>query len=281
MSEPEAHDFTLVAPPERGLPVLVEVPHAGLRIPPDTQRLLRVSHETLLRDADGHVDSVYIDAPRVGAGLLVAHVSRYVVDLNREPDDVDPASVEGATALRGWFPRGVIWRETAEGHLAMTRKLTRDEYEHRLARYYRPYHEALETTLRGLHRRYGRALVVAAHSMPSHDRAVGTSPGRRRADVVPGTRGRSTADPRLIDLVEQHFRAAGLSVRHDDPYRGGATTQRWGRPFEGFHAIQIELNRGLYMDEQRGTPHPQQVAFLRGLCTRLVARLGEAVEALR
>jgi N-formylglutamate amidohydrolase len=97
--------------------------------------------------------------------------------------------------------------------------------------------------------------------------------------VVPGTRGKTTAARAVIDAVEQHFRAAGLSVRHDDPYRGGATTARWGRPHEGFHAVQVELNRALYMDEDDGDPRPERFDWLADVCAGLVDRLAALVDA--
>ncbi len=264
--------------------MVVEVPHAGLRLPAEALETLQVDARTVLRDADAYVDQLFAQAPRAGATLLAAECSRYVVDLNRRPDDVDGASVEGLGSARGWFPRGVVWRETSGGTPALRRRLTQAEFDRRLADYYAPYHAALAAELEALHRRQGRALLLAAHSMPSTDRVPGTSPPsppRRRADIVPGTRGRSTAHPALIDAVEQHFRAAGLSVRHDDPYRGGATTALWGRPAEGFHALQLELNRALYMDEATGAPRPDGMVFLTGLCTQLVVRLTELLDGLR
>jgi N-formylglutamate amidohydrolase len=95
----------------------------------------------------------------------------------------------------------------------------------------------------------------------------------RRADIVPGTRGRTTADPRVIDFVDRHFRAAGLSVRHDDPYRGGFTTGHYGRPDESIHAIQIELNRALYVDESTSRPKDDALSMLGKLCGGLLDRL--------
>jgi N-formylglutamate amidohydrolase len=100
-----------------------------------------------------------------------------------------------------------------------------------------------------------------------------TRPGApRRADVVPGSRGGTTTSPRVLDVLDARFRSEGLSVRHDDPYRGGYTTQRYGRPREGVHAVQIELNRALYVDER--TSEPKDEAFAR-LARIIDALLGE------
>jgi N-formylglutamate deformylase len=254
--------FALTRPAAtRALPVVVEVPHAGLAVPDEVRALLAVDDRVLLRDADAWVDGLFADAAAQGATLLAARCSRYVVDLNRDETDHDPASVEGSTHPKGTAPRGVIWRECGDG-------------ARRIARYHRPYHRALERELDALRARHGAVVLLCAHSMPATGRSQLAQAPRRRADVVPGTRGRSTAGGRIIDAVDAHFRAAGLSVRHDDPYRGGATTQRYGRPADGVHAIQVELNRDLYMDERALTPKPDAMAWLRSLCAALVPKLG-------
>lgn len=252
--------------------MLVEVPHAGTTLTPEARALLTVGDEAVLRDADAWVDVLYRDAPKHGATLLVAELSRYVVDLNREEDDVDAWTVAGMKTSSGEHPRGVVWRETGDGTAALRRPLTREEFEARLERHYRPYHRTLAEELTRLRDTHGHVVLLAAHSMPSTGRTA-QGAWSRRADVVPGTRGKSTAARAIIDVVEQHFRAAGLSVRHDDPYRGGATTARWGRPDEGFHAVQIELNRALYMNESSGVPKPEGLEWLAGVCASLVGKL--------
>ncbi len=269
--------FTLVRPEGRALPVLVEVPHAGLAVPDEARALLTVDDRAVLRDADAWVDGLFRDVAALGATLLAARCSRYVVDLNRDETDHDPGSVEGSAQPKGSAPRGVIWRESGDGVVALRRPLTAQEFARRVARYHRPYHRALASELEAMQERHGRVVLLCAHSMPSTGRAqLGQAP-RRRADVVPGTRGRSTAGAALIDAVDLHFRSAGLSVRHDDPYRGGATTLRYGRPGAEVHAIQVELNRDLYMDERTLTPKPDAMAWLRTLCHALVPRLADAL----
>jgi N-formylglutamate amidohydrolase len=111
--------------------------------------------------------------------------------------------------------------------------------------------------------------------MPSTGRRALTGREVRRADVVPGTRGRTTADARIIDLIDLHFREAGLSVKHDDPYRGGWTTSTYGAPRRGQHAVQIELNRALYVDEQTSEIKRQEFARLQTVLAELVDKLGK------
>lgn len=270
---PEGSHLTLVRP-VRPTAVLVEVPHAGLEVPPELVPSIDAPPDGVLRDSDLYVDELYADAPHHGASMLVAHVSRYVVDLNRAADDVDLDTVPDHPAPRGIQPRGVVWRMTTDGRSLLRRPLTFAELEQRLARFHRPYHAALRSELTRLRARFGFAVLLAAHSMPSTGRVITTGKLVRRADVVPGTRGGTTADPRVIELVDAHFRDAGLSVRHDDPYRGGFSTAHYGRPREGWHAIQIELNRALYVDEATSTRKEPEFSELRRVLAALVDKLG-------
>jgi N-formylglutamate deformylase len=267
--------FILKSPSAVAIPVLVEVPHAGLIVPEAVEDELSAPQDALLRDADIFVDELYEHAPSLGAALLSARVSRYVVDLNRAQDDFDSATVSDHPTLAGTQPRGVVWRATTDGRPVLKRPLTFAALKNRLARYYVPYHAALQTTLEELRASFGFAVLLAAHSMPSRGRSLHVDAGVRRADVVPGTRGRTSADARVIDLVDAHFRAAGLRVRHDDPYKGGFSTVHYGRPDKAFHAIQIELNRALYVDEDTFIKRPAEFAQLQGVLDSLVTKLGQ------
>lgn len=266
--------FAISLPSSGARPVLVEVPHAGLIVPEDVRDQLSAPEDALRRDADIYVDKLYERAPELGAVLLVARHSRYVVDLNRASDDIDTATVSDHPTASGAQPRGVVWRSTTDGRSILTHPLTYRQLLARLERHYLPYHEALRQSLDALRERFGHVILVAGHSMPSFGRSMHTDAGARRADVVPGSCGRTSADRRVIDLVDAHFRGAGLSVRHDDPYKGGYTTSHYGRPAEGCHAIQIELNRALYVDEQTCKLKTAEAASLQQLLDQLIVKLG-------
>jgi N-formylglutamate amidohydrolase len=266
--------FTVTEPTRAETPVIVEVPHAGLHVPPECAATLVAPALSIARDADLFVDELYADAPAEGATLLVSHVSRYFVDLNRAETDIDAESVDGGPAAAR-ASRGIVWRLTSDGAPALARPITRADFEARLARLYRPYHRALERAVAQKTARFGYAVLLAAHSMPSVGRAGHGDTDSPRADVVPGTRGRSSADARVIDLVDRHARDEGWSVRHDDPYRGGFTTLHYGRPADGRHAVQVELSRRLYMDESTLERSAERFDRVRAWCRRLVGALGE------
>jgi N-formylglutamate amidohydrolase len=275
--------FEVFDPAGPETPVVVEIPHAGLEVPAPLLELLSAPARAIGRDADLYVDALYEDAPAEGATVLACGVSRYAIDVNRAETDVDGEVVEGARSDVS-LHHGLVWRTTSDGDAALRRRLTRAELEERLDLVWRPYHRALGAIIERKRARFGVAVVLAAHSMPSVERGVrptgrgrearGTGPWASvRADVVPGTCGRRSAAAVLIDAVEEHANARGWSVRHDEPYAGGFTTQHYGRPAAGVHVVQVELARRLYLDEttlRRGT----EFGSVRAWCRELVRRLG-------
>lgn len=263
--------FTVHDPEPARSPLVVEVPHAGLNVDAPSLATLVAPAIALGRDADLYVDELFQDAPEQGAALLVANVSRYVIDLNRAEGDVDALAVEGAA--RRTTPHGLIWRSTTEGRSALAAPLAQSELERRLVTYYRPYHAALLRLLEARVARFGFAVLLCAHSMPSRGRDGHQDAGKERADVVPGTRGRSSAAALVIDTVDGLARESGLSVAHDQPYRGGYSTGHYGRPERNLHAVQVELNRRLYMDELTLERKGAEFQRLRGFCRELVQRL--------
>lgn len=264
--------FNVVTPRAVETPVVVEVPHAGLAIDALAAASLASPVRALGVDADLYVDELYQDAPDCGATLLVARISRYVCDLNRSEEDVDPLAASGGTAHSA--PHGLIWRSTTEGHRALLHPLSRAELRRRVETYYRPYHACLQGLLDEKRRRFGVAILVAGHSMPSRGRYGHIDTGQARADVVPGSRGRTSASAEIIETPERIAKARGWTVSHDNPYRGGFTTAHYGRPREGQHAVQVELARRLYMDEETLEKKPGRFEETRAYCRELVAALG-------
>jgi N-formylglutamate deformylase len=270
--------FSVREPVGQETPVVVEVPHAGLLVDALSLATLIAPARSLGRDADLYVDELYASAPELGATLLCATVSRYVCDLNRGEADVDSQTVEGGAARP--TPHGLVWRTTTENLPAIPAPLPRQELERRLAEIYRPYHATLRHLLDQKLERFGVAVLICGHSMPSRGRAGHTDPGRERADVVPGSRGRTTASARVVDLPEVVATELGWSVAHDEPYRGGFTTGHYGRPDRRVHAIQVELARRLYMHEQTLHKKPNDFDKTQAYCRSLVARMGKLALAL-
>lgn len=246
-------------------PLIVEVPHAGLAVDAESLAFCIAPGRAIGQDADLYVNELYADAPEHGADMLVAEMSRYVCDLNRDERDYDAETGAGGRENASAF--GVIWRRTTEGYPSLRAPLHASEVERRLAQFYRPYHRALAELLEQKRRRFGYALLLCAHSMPSLGRG-----GESRADVVPGTRGRTSAATPVIACVERVCEEFGHTWVHDQPYRGGFATEHYGRPTEGVHAIQVELARRLYMDEST-LAKTEGFSSCRRFCAELVRSL--------
>jgi N-formylglutamate deformylase len=266
--------FEVFEPRTGESPLVVEVPHAGIFLDPEALSFVIAPARSIGRDADLYVDRLFQDAPAEGASLLIARTSRYVVDLNRSEDDVDSAAVLGGG--RSASPRGLIWRLTTEGDPILGQQLPQAELTRRLDLIYRPYHRALTALLERKLARFGFAILLCAHSMPSHPRSSHPDGGAYRADLVPGTRGRTSAAGVVIDRVDALGRARKWTIRHDDPYRGGFSTGHYGKPAQGVHAVQIEIARRRYMEEATLRIDPHGFAAVREFARSLAARLAFA-----
>lgn len=240
----------------------------------------RLSPQALRSSEDAFVDELFAAAPSAGAPLIAARAPRAFVDLNRAPDDLDPALILGAVR-RFLNPRiaaglGVIPRVVSEGRPILEGKLSLAEAQRRIAAYYQPYHARLRTLLDGNRRRFGLAILFDCHSMP-HD-ALSAAPriGGRLPDLVLGDRFGASCAAWLLEAATEIFRARGFTVARNAPFAGGYITQTYGRPALGLHALQIEVDRRLYMDESRVAPGPDfaEVRARLGAAAVDLARLG-------
>lgn len=233
-------------------------PHSGTVYPPEMRPNPALSDASLRSAEDALVDRLIAPGVDLGATVVLARLGRAWVDLNRDPVDLDPALIDGAAdgsiSARTAAGYGVIPRLTGDGGPLYDRRLTLDEARDRIARTHAPYHQALTDGMEAARARHGEAVLVDWHSMPA--RATQGAGGARGPDVVLGDRHGSSCSAELTRRLRRAFEALGWRVALNQPYAGGWTTQRWGRPAEGFHAIQIELNRALYFDETARAPGP-------------------------
>lgn len=232
------------------IPFLLTVPHAGEKIPDQCPWLKSLPEPILMSDVDRYVDLLYTPAQKaLGFPLIKTEWHRYAADLNRLPTDVDADSVSGNSNASGAFTRGFHWVKTFEGAPLMTAPMPQSDHEILVKLIHDPFHQQVEAEAARLKSASGVVYQIDAHSMPSVGTSEHRDPGQRRADiVVSDVRGQS-ADPRFVDLVMTSYCRAGFKVAYNWPYFGGRMTERYGRPSQGHHTVQVELNRGLYMDE--------------------------------
>lgn len=270
----------VLAPASQTLPLVVASPHSGRNYPPAFVAQSRLDRLSLRRSEDGFVDELFAAAPEQGAPLLRAHFPRAYVDANREPFELDPRMF--ADALPGYVntrsPRvaaglGTIARVVASGADIYQHKLPFSDALHRIRSYYWPYHAALRELIAATRGRFDGCILLDCHSMPSVGGPMDRDAGRRRVDFVLGDCHGTACAAAVIDTAEQALQRMGYHVTRNTPYSGGFVTRHYGQPEHGVHALQIEVNRGLYMDECNVRRLPA-LAPLRQELTQLVQALG-------
>jgi N-formylglutamate amidohydrolase len=275
----DATVLRLVVPPEQTVPMVFASPHSGRDYPPEFVAASQLDPVSLRRSEDSFVDELFACAPALGAPLLAALFPRAFCDPNREPYELDPAMFSGQ--LPEWAntrsPRvaaglGTIARVVASGAEIYARRLPVAEVERRVGSFYRPYHERLCGLLEATRARFGWSLLIDCHSMPSVGGPMDRDPGLSRVDVVLGDCFGGACDPLFMQVAEERFAALGYRVVRNTPYAGGFTTRHHGQPRTGSHALQIEVNRALYMDENT---HQRSAGF-----APLAADIQRVAEAL-
>ena len=232
-------------------PFFVSVPHSGEEVPADTPWLHGLSEPHLMRDVDRFVDLLYRPAiDELDIPFVVAQWHRYVVDLNRLPEDVDEDSVIGSPNPSGTFPRGLHWTVTTTGEALLSNPMSQELHEQLVKRYFRPFHQEVESVYAGF-RQKGATKVyhLDAHSMPSKGTEAHRDPGETRAEIVVSDVNGTSCEAWFLDLVVGSYQQAGFKVAVNWPYMGGRVTQTYGHPDRGQHAIQVEMSRAIYMDE--------------------------------
>ncbi len=245
--------FDVLRPDRQAAPVLFASPHSGSHYPDDFTSKLRVDLMDLRRTEDAYIDQLFGHAPKAGAALVKANYARSYVDLNRDARELDDRMFIDGLPRQSGLPGhrvkaglGSLPRIGAQADNIYAEQLTQAEGARRLDLIHDVYHDALSTEIEHLKTKWPEVVLVDCHSMPS------TQPGRKTLpDIVLGDRFGSSCSSKLTQTVEQVFRRAGLSVGRNAPYAGGYTTRRYGRPRRGTHVLQIEVNRGLYLDEDR------------------------------
>ncbi|HEY7608837.1 MAG TPA: N-formylglutamate amidohydrolase [Alphaproteobacteria bacterium] len=273
--------YVIHAPAEQTVPYIFCSPHSGTEYGEAFRRASKLDYATLRKSEDSHVDVLFDAAPARGAPLLCALFPRAYVDPNREPFELDPAMFEDRLPdyVNTASPRvaaglGTIAKVVCNGAEIYRKKLRFAEALTRIDTYYRPYHAALTRLVEETKRRFGIAVVVDCHSMPSVGGPMDRDPGARRVDFVLGDAYGAACHPALTLAAEAKLRSFGYAVHRNMPYAGGYTTRHYGSPAHDQHALQIEINRALYMDEDsygRRAAFETVQAHLSQLVTHLAA----------
>lgn len=255
-----AEDFASVAPfevrstIEQRVPFVFSSPHSGRYYPERFLRMVRLDSQAIRRSEDCFVDELFGGAAALGAPLLLAHFPRAYLDANREPWELDPrmfaeplppfANARSARVAGGL---GTVPKLVGEGLDIYASRIRLSEAVDRVENVYKPFHECLRRLIARTHARFGFAVLVDCHSMPA---SIRIGENNMRPDFIIGDRFGTSASPALSEHAIGLLTAMGYNVAHNKPYAGGYITEHYGRPGRGLHALQIEINRGLYMNER-------------------------------
>ncbi|WP_139790576.1 N-formylglutamate amidohydrolase [Rhizobium rhizosphaerae] len=253
--------FEVLEPDQQRLPLVLNSPHSGRVYTADFLAQSRLDALSIRRSEDPFVEELFSAGLRLGAPMLKAHFPRAFLDVNREPYELDPRMFDGSLpsyanigSMRVAGGLGTVPRLVAENMEIYRSRLPVDVALARIEDIYKPYHACLRKLIARTHVRYGFAVLVDCHSMPGNIRVAG---GASRPDFIIGDRYGTSAASELSRAAVEILEDLGFSVARNKPYAGGFITEHYGRPSRGLHALQIEVNRALYIDEATLEKRPE------------------------
>ena len=256
MTQPDPNtSFRILAPRRSAVPVVFDSPHSGTAYPEDFGCIapLRI----IRRSEDAFVDELFGAAPDHGAPLIAAQFPRIYIDPNRDLIDLDPAMLDGpwpdplVPSRKTELGVGLIWRIMPPDTPLYDRQLGVAEVRNRIERCWKPYHRAVAETIDQIHARFGKVWHINCHSMPAVGNAASEDGPVPRAEFVLGDRDGTTCEPEFTAFVAGRLRDMGYDVKINEPYKGVELVRRYSDPALGRHSLQLEINRKLYMDEER------------------------------
>jgi N-formylglutamate amidohydrolase len=253
--------FEIAEPAIWRSPIIFNSPHSGSVYPEQFLSAARIDLASLRRSEDSFMDELIGGLTDAGFPVVRVNFPRSYVDVNREPYELDPRMFTGrlpsfvnTRSMRVAGGLGTIPRVVGDGEEIYRERLGVDDALNRIELLYKPYHRALRRLIYKAHQTFGTVILVDCHSMPS----TGISPDEpKRPDIVIGDRYETSCAPRLPNIIDDLMRSLGYSVARNKPYAGGFITEHYGNPASGLHAVQLELNRAVYMDEERRERGPR------------------------
>jgi N-formylglutamate amidohydrolase len=244
--------FSVVGAENQRVPIIFNSPHSGRVYPSVFIESSRLSAQALRKSEDAYVDELLASAPEHGAVLMHAHFPRAYIDINREPYELDPLLFAGrlpdfvnSQSLRAIGGLGTIARIVNDKEEIYHGPLKLETAFVRIERLYKPYHNTLRTLLQSTHTQFGTVFMLDCHSMPSQQSERGGWP-----DFVLGDRFGASCAPEITQIVQSFLKNLGYRVYLNKPYAGGYITEHYGKPHNGMHVLQIEIDRSLYMNEE-------------------------------
>lgn len=252
-------------------PIIVSVPHSGTAFPPGLKKKYDKRLRTYLDDTDWFVDKLYEFAPSLGITIIKAKLSRWVIDLNRNPESVplynDNRLITSITPITDFFGNSLYKKEELEPKP--------DEITQRLELYYWPYYKKIQSLLAERKKQFGHALLWDAHSIRHK---ISTIQQTNFPDMILGNNDLQTADSSLIESALGNLRSSSFTVNHNSPFKGGYITRYFGKPKDNIHALQLEMNKILYMDDNEITYNQERAQKVQKVLFKTLLDLSQKMQ---
>lgn len=260
--------YNIVSPTAEEIPILISVPHCGTSFPPELRDEYKPNLVAALDDTDWFVDQLYDFAPAIGITMITANYSRWVIDLNRDPQS-KPLYTDGriitALCTATTFLGEPIYQDERKA-VALT------EVERRVKKYYNPYHHAIQENLSRLKSKFDKVLLWDCHSI----RQLVTSIHKEKfPDLILGDADRNSASAEIISIALDTLKNSDYSFSHDHPFKGGYITRHYGRPAENIHALQLEMTKVNYMDDAEQHYHAARAKKMQLVLANTFAKLNQ------
>ena len=260
--------FNIIPPTTEEIPILISVPHCGIKIPPELKNQYKPHLIQELDDTDWFVDRLYDFAPTMGITMITANVSRWVVDLNRDPQS-KPLYTDGrvitALCTTTTFLGEPIYQDERK-------EVEPSEVQRRLKEYYVPYHNAIEENIQRLHKKFEKILLWDCHSIRQ---TVLSIHKEKFPDLILGDADGTSASPEMIGIAMNTLQSQNYSFSHNYPFKGGYITRHYGNCAKNIHALQLEMSKVNYMDAAEKQYHPARAAKMQLLLENTFAKLNQ------
>jgi N-formylglutamate deformylase len=260
--------YNIIAPSTAKVPILLSVPHCGTAFPDELKADYVPAMMAAPDDTDWFVDELYAFASEMGITMITAEYSRWVIDLNRNPES-KPLYNDGRIIT------GLCTTTDFHGNDIYEQNIpNQKEVDRRVEVYYQPYYDKIQEQLDGLKAEFGQVLLWDAHSIRQH---VPTIRAERFPDMILGSVDETSADSQLINLALEGLSAGDFELRHNTPFKGGQITRTFGRPYENQHALQLEMNKVLYMDDTEMIFDETRANKVRELLNQTLSKLSTSL----
>lgn len=262
------HPFKIIPTTGKPLPVLLSVPHCGTEFPPELKDQYNPGLSNAPDDTDWFVDKLYDFAPAMGISIIAAKYSRWVIDLNRDPQSkplyTDGRIITGLCPTTDFLGKPLYKDQRTE--------INKEEIEKRLATYYDPYHQQIQSLLDALIKQFGRVLLWDCHSIRQ---LVPTIQKEKFPDLILGDVDGTSASTAVIDAAFKTLTSDKYSVNHNHPFKGGYITRHFGKPAIGQHALQLEMTKVNYMDDSELKYDDDRAMRVRSLLKKTLSTVTE------